>query len=206
MKQQKSLDMYPLKAHPWIGKEYQKGIGGEKVLVLGESHYCTSPIEFTSSITQDIIRDLFAPKSEHEPYKTTYTKFINALAGKKLDINGKRDWWNRIAFYNYVQTPMTGARVAPTSEDFKNSESAFFEVLEHLCPTHVIVWGKRLYENMPDCGKELPSIKMNDGSEVHRWEYLLRDGLPVKLLEVYHPSTGFSTDYWNEAIRLFLKE
>ena len=26
------------------------------------------------------------------------------------------------------------------------------------------------------------------------------------LLEIRHPSTGFSTDYWNEAIRLFLEK
>ena len=197
---------YKLKALPWIGKDYGKGIKGKRVMALGESHYCADPVEFTENITRDVIRDLFDPESWHEAYKNTYAKFINALAGEQLDTDGKREWWNRIVFYNYVQTPMTGARVSPTAEDFKNSEDAFFEVLEQQRPTHIIVWGKRLYENMPDCGKELPAVNMNDGSEVRRWEYLLRDGSPVKLLEIRHPSTGFSTDYWNNAIRLFLEE
>ena len=173
-------------------------------MALGESHYCANPAEFTEDITRAIIRDLFDPESEHEPYKNTYAKFMNALAGERLDVDGKKTWWNRVAFYNYVQTPMTGARISPTSEDFANSEKAFFEVLEQLRPTHVVVWGKRLYENMPNCGKELPAIRMKDGSDVRRWEYRLKDGSPVKLLEMQHPSTGFSTDYWSETLKLFL--
>lgn len=196
--------MFKIIAEPWVGKDYEKGINGCKVLGLGESHYCANPSDFNPEITRNVISDLYDPQSEHEPYKNTYAKFINALAGEKLDFSGKEKWWGKIAFYNYVQTPMTGARVSPSIEDFKNSEEAFFKVIEKLRPSHIIVWGKRLFEYTPSCGQELPSIKMSDGTEVRRWEYVLKDGLHVKLMEMKHPSTGFSTDYWNEAIQRFL--
>ena len=134
--------MHKLNFHPWIGNYYSTtGFAGKRILALGESHYCEKASDATEDITRKVIADLFDPQSEHEAYKNTYTKFAEALLGRDcLSFEDKERFWNSIAFYNYVQVPMTGARVAPSQKDFNDSEAAFFEVLESLRPDIVIVW------------------------------------------------------------------
>ena len=116
---------------PWIGKHYSTtGFGGKRILALGESHYCEKSSDAAEDITRKVIADLFDPHSEYEAYKNTYTKFAEALLGHDcLSFEDKERFWNSIAFYNYVQVPMTGARLAPSQKDFRDSEAAFFEVL-----------------------------------------------------------------------------
>ena len=174
--------MSDIRFKPWVGDKYAIGIVGydadgkiiygtenhigKKVLVLGESHYCANPeAEATPFLTINIIADLLNPDSEWEAYKNTYTKFIKSLIGceEYLTPQEKEKAWQHIVFYNYVQTPMSGARVAPTAEDFKNSEKAFFEVLQTYKPDVVIVWGNRLYNNLPKGGKQLDDLTISTG-------------------------------------------
>lgn len=189
---------------PWVGKEYQKGIQGKRVLILGESHYCADPAEAIPTLTQDIIKDLFDKHSVHEPYKNTYTKFAKALAGTDLDFEDKERIWNMVAFYNYVQTPISGARVSPTPQEFQNSDDAFFETLEQLQPEYVIVWGKRMYDNLPNQGVKGTYLKAKGEDSLETWTYTLNNGNTVKLLGITHPSAGFSWDWWHKMIMTFI--
>jgi hypothetical protein len=76
----------------------------------------------------------------------TYTKFANSCP-----ISGV-EFWQSVVFYNYVQVPMSGSRKSPTAEDFADGVVPFFEVLAAYQPDLVIVWGKRLWEHLPDGG------------------------------------------------------
>ena len=189
---------------PWEGKSYYEGVGGKKILVLGESHYCAKPEDDTPFVTRKVIEDLLDPAAEHESYKNTYTKFERALAGKVLDWQGKVDLWNSVIFYNFVQRPMSGPRISPEPGDFKDSYAAFFEVLEKYRPDCVIVWGKRLYNNLPQEGCQGPDLQLSDGTFQETWIYTLSGGKRVHVLPILHPSSGFSWDFWHEAIRLYL--
>lgn len=189
---------------PWVGKNYSHGICGRKVLVLGESHYCANPEDDTPYITREVIADLLGSGSEHEAYKNTYTKFERALAGKVLDWRGKSELWNSVIFYNFVQTPMSGPRTAPSVDDFRKSDQAFFEVLEQYRPDCVIAWGKRLYDHLPPAGRQGKTVLLPDGTSQETWVYVLSDGKSVGVLPIHHPSSGFSWDFWHEAIMGFL--
>lgn len=191
---------------PWIGKQYSKGISGKRVMVLGESHYCERAEDAVPSMTSDIIMDLFDNDSEHEPYKNTYTKFERALMGREVAFDEKEKVWNSVAFYNYVQHPIDKARKAPTAEEFASSEKLFFEILEELKPDCAIVWGKRLYSNLPNKGAQQSDIVLANGDMIETWGYKLSNGKIVKFLPIYHPSAGFAWDYWHEAIDLLIKE
>ena len=188
---------------PWVGKNYKKGIDGKRVLVLGESHYCGKPEDDTPYVTRNIIADLLDAASEHEPYKNTYTKFERALAGKVLDGQEKSELWNSIIFYNFVQSPISGPRTAPTEDEFKMSYQAFFEILERYRPDYVIAWGKRLYEHLPSSGRQSVNLHLPDGSLLETKEYVLSDGKIVKVLAIQHPSSGFSWDFWHRVIQSF---
>ena len=185
---------------PWIGKHYSTtGFAGKRILALGESHYCDKSSDAMEDITRKVIADLFDPQSEHEAYKNTYTKFAEALLGRDcLSYEDKESFWNSIAFYNYVRVPMTGARVAPSKKDFKDSEAAFFEVLETLRPDIVIVWGSRLYNNLPQGGLQGDDLRAPDGHWVETWRYFLVDRKEVKIVPIMHPSSSFSPEYWHQ--------
>jgi len=192
---------------PWVGKNYSKGIFGKKVLVLGESHYCASPSDATSEMTREIIRDLFSQSGEFEEYKNTYTKFAEALSGEKLSWNSFPSLeriWESVAFYNFVQEPISGARVSPTTSQFKSSGDAFFSVLEDLRPDVVIAWGTRLYNNLPQKGFQGKDAATPDGKGLETWTYRISGGHEVKVLPITHPSAGFSPDYWHTVIVDFI--
>ena len=200
------MNMEKINFFPWIGKHYSTtGFGGKRILVLGESHYCDKSSDATEDITRKVIADLFDPQSGHEAYKNTYTKFAEALLGRNcLSFEYKERFWNSIAFYNYVQVPMTGARVAPSQKDFKESEAAFFDVLETLRPDIVIVWGSRLYNNLPQGGLQGDDLRAPDGHWVETWRYFLKDGKEVKVVPIMHPSSSFSPDFWHQFLSIII--
>ncbi|MHC5310528.1 hypothetical protein ACYSNM_10775 [Myroides sp. LJL116] len=197
--------MNKIKFTPWVGENYQDGFQSKKVLVLGESHYCNDPSEAVSSITNDIIKDILDPLSAHEPYKNTYTKFAKSMIGSDLDQLKKKQVWDSIAFYNYVQFPISGPRRSPSTQEFEESTSAFFEALELLRPDYVLVWGKRLYDNLPNVGKQGKDIVFQGEEPIETWEYLLSDNKKVKVMSITHPSAGYSWDWWHLRIMEFLQ-
>ena len=189
---------------PWVGTDYRQGINGQRIMALGESHYCAHPEEAVPNLTIQIIQDLLDPLSGHEGYKNTYTKFERALAGKALSAEEKQIWWNKVLFYNYVQTPISGARIAPTDAEFQSSEKAFFEVLAQYRPDRILVWGNRLYNHLPQKGFQLPDLVLPNGDAFETWGYELPDKQVVQLLPITHPSAAFVPVYWHEVIHTFI--
>lgn len=191
--------MSNIKFNPWVGKNYTHSKFGKRVLVLGESHYCANAEEAVPSLTQDVINDLFDSESEFEGYKNTYTKFIRALSGTDVSRFDVKPIWDEVMFYNYVQFPISGARVEPTSKEFIDSEPAFWEVMEQYRPDVVIVWGHRLYNNLPKKG-----YQGHDCAESETWVYQLKDGKEIRFLPVCHPSAAFDPYYWHNVISAFI--
>lgn len=197
--------MSNVKFLPWIGTNYKEGIKGKRILVLGESHYCANESEAVATLTQDIIKDLFDENSVHEGYKNTYTKFAKALVGEDLQFSEREAVWNSVAFYNYVQFPISEARKSPTAEEFLNSEAAFFNILNDLQPDYIIAWGKRLYNNLPDKGNQGVDLVVPNEEPIETWTYILENKATVQVLGITHPSAGFSWDWWYKMIDTFIE-
>lgn len=214
-----------VKFYPWIGKNYKNGVvgydengiiqygesegEGKKILVLGESHYCYDESEAIPELTQEIIKDLIDPDSEWESYKNTYTKFIKSLTGyiEELLFEDKEKAWQHVAFYNYVQVPISGARIAPEGKDFENSELAFWEILKKIKPDLIIVWGKRLYNNLPiENGSQSDDLEIEYEDQMYDteiWSYNIDSNI-MQVLPIVHPSSGYYISYWNKMINKFV--
>ena len=190
---------------PWVGSEYAQGVKGKRVMVLGESHYCEHESEAVPQLTINIIHHILNPNSEHEGFINTYTKFGRALVGKQRYEEDKGVVWNSVIFYNFVQVPLSEARKAPKQQDFVDAEAPYFTVLEQFKPDCVIVWGSRLYNNLPRKGHQTEDLVLRDGKSIETWGYKLSNGHTVYLLPITHPSAAFTPDYWHEAINSFLK-
>lgn len=195
---------------PWVGKNYDSGgIFKKKILVVGESHYCNECPECGNLSEADDCSDF---TTEHcikpllEGYKAgwtgTFHKFERSLVGYETDLSESRKIWNSVAFYNYIQKAMSGPRMSPAWSDFCAAETAFFETLDILKPELVIVWGVgRMFDNMPGGERWRNGETLTvDGYTVKNGYYSLDNGEETRVLWIYHPSAGYSWNWWYKVI------
>ena len=195
---------------PWKGKNYlTTGFNGKKILVIGESFYCSEEEadKYAATLTEKIVNDYLAIRNgefreNKGEWTNTYLKFERSLVGEETTPERSREIWNSIAFYNYLQIPMSGARESGSPIDYKNAEKAFFEVINELQPDLIIVWGVgKLFNNMPEdrwtWGKRLDV----DGWDINNGYYQLDNEKQVRCIAVYHPSTGYQWDWWYKVIK-----
>lgn len=196
---------------PWAGAHYEKGIHGQRLLVLGESHYAL-PETWSSDFTVCRVREYLDPACERENWMKTYTKFERALAGRELSPSERKDWWDRFMFWNFIQQPMESVnRSLPTDDAISTGQHAFLEILATYRPDRIIVWGERLYGWLPDRGRQGEPVALKepwkDGKHysLETWEYELPDGRTCRVLPIEHPARGFAWDYYHLFIEEFLK-
>lgn len=215
---------------PWIGTEYEYGISydkdgqlqfgtqdnpGQRVLVLGESHYIgedeiddfNNDKEGWSLFTRNVLDDYLDANSHWARWKNTFLKFERSIANSETEHQDCVKIWNHLAFYNYLQVPMTEPRVSPSDDALNISVQPFFKLLEAIKPDFVIVWGKRLYNELPVGCKELCISGREDKSIIEEdyttptWIYSDNKGRSIKLIPVIHPSWGYSWEYWFNVIK-----
>lgn len=196
--------MYRLTFLPFVGKQYIKGgIFGKRIMVLGDSHYGSEP---DAMITNNVLGWYLDYSLKRVGWMNTFLKFERAMVGHTTNHNETLSIWNSLLFYNYLQVLLDGPREAGTKQQYKDSEAAFFEVLEKYQPDAIIVWGKRLWENIPwTRWTEYPTLKYSDGSMIDNGCYTLSNGHKVKVMCSYHPSVGYDWNYWAMIIAEFLK-
>ena len=161
---------------PWVGENYEiGGIFGKRILVLGESHYCGGCKNCGDSTNRG------------ECAKFTTEKCI------KPYLNGEAGRWGT-TFKKFEQTLVEG--------DYRRSDDAFFEVLEKYRPQLIIAWGvSRLYYNMPGGDKwKDGEEKIIDNYSIRNGYYILRDNTEVRVIWIYHPSAGFSSEWWRQVV------
>lgn len=199
---------------PRIGKDYARGgIFGKKILALGESHYCGSGCADCgecgkhpecSDFTTNVVNWCLDSSVEREGWMNTYLKFERSLVGKETTPLESRKIWDSIAFYNFLQVAMGGAREAGTNQQYRAAAEPFMQVLEELQPDVLIVWGVRLWNNLPNRNwTDSPKVSV-DGYDVQNGYYTLSSGKKVKVVCVYHPSVGYDWSFWHKVIENFI--
>ena len=104
----------------------------------------------------------------------------------ELDMD-RAEFWNSIAFYNYVQEPLDDVRVRPTKEMWEMAREPFKEVLELLKPTHLLVLGGGLWDNLPLEDGRGPDLVVGD--EIRETCIYSYQGGHLIATWVYHPSS-----------------
>lgn len=190
---------------PWVGENYECGYNGIKILVIGNSHYCSERCncsycgvagDFYDKYdycvdTTDIVSQFLDP-DYYENWMKTYHNFECALTGYEVDSEVSNEIWNSIAFYNYLQTAVTGPYDKGRAKDYYSSRDAFWEVLEELRPDCIIFWGTRAWYKAPDFNGENYNC------------YALEDGTEISTLQIHHPSQGFNKYLAHKQIQNFL--
>ena len=146
--------------NPFIGENYEAGLSGKKVLVIGDSFYCahsedckyfqecTDMLKKDSSKFDTVCPDYGprklslsdAPTGELEEMYRAYKNFGEFLSGYAEGTDCVTAWQN-VAFTNYVQffvpSATSHSRDAVSERDFE----AFKETVLELKPDIVFVWG-----------------------------------------------------------------
>lgn len=148
---------------PYIGRLYEVGVRGKKILVLGASFYCPKTnCSFFNTCTSTTIKNsgLFdticpeyrangiclhdEPTNSIENGYSTYQTFAKGLSYIVGD-NDYENIWSHFAFTNYVQffLPSNGENFRTTNPNDLSERDfdAFIEVVKELSPDIVIVWG-----------------------------------------------------------------
>ena len=200
---------------PFVGRDYLSGgIFGRRVMVLGESHYCgercancgvPGKAGDCAAFTSGVIERYLDPKAEREPWMNTYLKFERSLVGHETSQAERERIWRSLLFFNYLQVAMDETRKAGTHEQYQQAQKAFYETLDQYRPESVIVWGKRLWEYLPgDERWRAEEDLVVDGEHVATGSYALDNGQRARATAVYHPSAGYSWDWWHKVITQFL--
>jgi len=143
---------------PFVGNIYEEQ--NFKILLLGESHHFgkddmndfqKEPLKY-KDVTKNVLGNFFDYKNGNSKFyhwMNTFTKFTNIFNNRPVLREQNEEFWNKLLFYNYVQTPVDSARKSPTPAQFKNSHESFVKIIDELKPNLIIVWGYRLWRNMP---------------------------------------------------------
>lgn len=175
-----------IKFRPWKGANYEDGSQDLRILVLGESQYTSdhfdNPVNFTIERVQEYIGGGCKGKF--------WTNIAQALIGRGLVLEERRQFWNSVSFYNYVQEFLAGPRLAPSEKAWETGPAAFEEVLEELKPGFILVLGSRLWEHMP-CSNADKGSKIEGAWDPQTWIYSYSSGNALAYC-VRHPSSAFS--------------
>jgi len=194
---------------PWVGRDYLSGgMFGKRIMVLGDSHYCGEDCKecgkdfccACNDFTNKVVRDYLDESNEWDGWKSTYLKFERSLVGRETSHEDSVRIWKSILFYNYLQVAMQGPRRAGTPEQYRDAASPFFSVLDRYQPDVLVVWGVRLWNSLPSDRWEDGPEMMVDGYSIQNGYYRTGSGKRVHAICVYHPSVGYSWDYWYRAI------
>lgn len=184
---------------PWQGARYREGIGGVRLLLVGDSHYASDPGDAEPELTRKIVTRFMG--GEPMPF---FAKSASVVSGAS-DV-AEVDVWDLVAFYNYVQN-LAGAthEDIPTNEMYSNAAVPFERVLHSLKPDGLIVLCQRTWNHI---GNGFPrgtiSTPVDGDNTIRRWLY--PSGLAVMATWTNHPSGshGFRPADWHERIRKFL--
>jgi hypothetical protein len=133
---------------PWVGSRYaSEGIRGVRLLILGESHHCETGPEYPA-FTADIVRRLGQGQQKPFRFFTVTQRLVTGGRGS-LSKASREDFWERVAFYNFVQSFLPKSRRKPTEAMWLAAREPLLRTLTDLAPEAVLILGDRLSRNLP---------------------------------------------------------
>jgi hypothetical protein len=126
----------------WVGSDYERGLGGQRVLIAGFSHWSDEPD--TIDFTKNQVRS-WAAGDEPKPFGVRLRAFFG--------IDNPAEFWNGIAFFNTLPTLIGGAiaRFADGDEEQRRAvPKRVLGIIGELQPDRVFVFSRKAWHVWPD--------------------------------------------------------
>lgn len=198
--------------YPWVGKDYKNGI--RRVLIIGDSHYSADKGRFDSECYTDFM-------STKQTTKDILTRHLekgetwNFLRNLESTFPDSRNFWSKIAFYNYIQEPMKTAKGKPTVEQYKVAWRCFAKLVKILRPTDCIVIGTRNDKYSGYMLEELDikdyinndddTLKISNTIPRHR-KIVFNNSYSLDFFMIHHTAQGYSLNRWYDFLKQKLPE
>lgn len=193
---------------PYVGENYFNN--DPRILVIGESHYQE---ENATSIRRakdvKLTRDMLTDFGINRKYWKTkiFQNFYKALF--RTDKINSVELWKNLAFYNFVQRPMTNNKKRPSKSDYENGWLTTFKLMEVLKPNVCFFIGvessNHLHSVIKKSNFEKKSFKEDSKiSNTKPRKAVITDklGNEIKLIFIQHTSSRFSWDKWNKYLKI----
>jgi len=188
--------MDEIRIKPWVGNNFSSPkLNSNSILVLGESHYSDSS-SVSSEFTRNLVKNYISGEINKSRFWTNVAQLVSGIhhSSSKFD---KSKIWHDFAFYNYIQSIVGDKpRIEPELKQFRESEEAFFQVIEEHKPKIVIALGSRLYNRMYPLYEKKVKISNNKSARI----YTLNNH-KFLCAHVRHPSAGFSFKEWHPILK-----
>ena len=208
--------MNDLVFNPWIGEQYNQGLNGKKTFILGEAHYLNEgggikckQSEFTKAcIGAQTDQNLGDGEWTH-PF---FTKIMKVMSSNMT----KKEFWDQVIFYNYIQEFIKGVRKRPDTLQWRNAACPLKYILKEYQPEVLIVLGYELWTHVswyfektkvgvPEKGLKQPCLLSPKEIAGIDCDIKPSEIKPFLAIPIKHPSSvGFSTQYWKKQMSLFL--
>ena len=214
----------------YVGKDYKNGLGGRRVLVLGESMFCDKDGQGKHRRCPffDVCTDLKAKNSSAFDRKCSYSdvplseavrdnvkgfldgisegdikSYVNFTALMK-DVGvilGKEDLFNRVIFYDFMQFYSPKATIEKSYLS-ERDDLALEEIIHRYNPDVVIIWGTRVGDRIKAKGKAYPR---NIRGSVNP-DYIFAQKIAGRwrtFFCIYHPSDrhGHLSASWDDHVK-----
>jgi len=143
-----------------------------RVLVVCESHYGRKRYE-RPTVTPEVIKALAlnhkhplarSKPGRHPHFAKIMTAVHNERSSDRFDNAHRADFWDRVAYYNFVQEFLPSHRVAPPAGAWARGVAPWDEVLEVLQPEAILCFSARNGERVKAHARGVPVAVVNHPS------------------------------------------
>lgn len=187
---------------PYVGKKYLNE--ENKILIFGYNRYC-DPLDYDTIEQTTANRNYYASNLEEFAYsQSRYTKtfrsFLRGALGIKYNFNMKspesnlvEDFLHKVSYTNYINDFVISKQktgVIIDTEQIEKSRIINEELLSILMPTHIICWGKVVFDLILNNPRYSVISRKNLGKIGFESAVIndLKSGTIHNLLKVFHPS------------------
>ena len=206
------MDYQHIYFEPWRGPEYDTvGLWGRKVLIVGESHYDEwadhdgqgilkhhLPPSFTQECVQEVVKGVGGARY--------WARVRNRLGGEEHETQPQAVFWNKVAFYNFIQSPVDGGPgIRPTPQQWAAGAPALIEALHLVRPDRVLFTGDHLWWHVQARDGKLPDIKIEADERTLRLEtFSIPDGKHAFVTQTAHPRSSKCGRWLSPFLREFV--
>ncbi len=195
---------------PWIGPQYENGgLWNRKVLIVGESHYDEWEDGETPKVIKHDLQRGFTRGCVQEVVNGVrgaryWNRVRNRLGGEEHENQTSAIFWNKVAFYNFIQSPVSGGPgIKPKPSQWAEAVTPFGEVLGRLKPARVVFTGTRLWSYVPRRRGKLPDVEVA-GQSLPVEFFEIDNGRHVYVTATPHPRSQYFTRTLTPPLREFV--
>jgi hypothetical protein len=192
---------------PWVGENYFSE--ESKLLFVGESHYSNeindpndkhSDTEYTKKVVEQLG---IKYKTNNKKSATIFRNLNYSILGRQNSLDERQNYYSKIAFYNFIQTPMNTIKKRPSIKEIEDGWDTFFKLISVLNPDKVIFIGSSVLSGLKyfleKYGFEESKLKTEHvtGKQNNRNITIKNNNKTISINFIKHTSSFFSWAKWN---------